>query len=143
VSEAAKSKDIGERVKHSGEIHFYGWDWEYGRLDDQISETVAGFLTAAFKDFPPRLSLPNVYDKNDGRRGPAVDVLTLYVQLDAIGEDCAGPEWSFNLWDVFLEELSPHEEYNGGLSDEGRAFAARFRDGLRAMADKIDAIIAP
>lgn len=147
-------------VEHSGQITFKGWNWTFDEIiegfieellkrkgaedgDGLISERVREIVTEGFEEHPPELSLPAAWGKkDDGRGGRGVeDPLTIYVSVEAVGEDCAGPEWSATLADMIDDALELHRaggEPDGDIGDEGREIATRMRDRLRGLADKLD-----
>lgn len=117
-----------------------------GAIDDIIS-AVREALEAAPTDLAdeyrqPSIESPCMAIEGDGIGGPVVtDPLLIYVGLSA-GDDTGDPTWSFSLSDWIDDLIADHEHGASGAFGEGdKVKAGAIRDGLRKLADRLDAAI--
>ncbi len=81
-------------------------------------------------------------DPSDGRDGkPPEDPMEMRVKLPIGGQEFEEPEWSFNLREIVEQLIDSHKGGLSGKIDSSSRGVIRIRDGLRELADMIDAAL--
>jgi len=130
---------MSTRVPNSADIDFSDWGF-IQNMDDWIdTKKFANLVTEAieetFKDNPPAIYFPTVWDDTDGYNNPAPsDPLTVYIDL-YFSSEVEACSWSTTLnesLDSYLEDCEHDGSFKEGLQ--------RIAIGLRQLADRIDKV---
>ena len=124
-------------MKLKGQISLDHFNLEsVGLFTNMLLLSAKEALDLAFADDNTAAFFPAEYGDSDGLGGPApVDPLTVYFQIALDGDD-EGPYWQTSLSEM-LEDTIGYCARDGSFSKG----LERIRDGLRELADKIDAAL--
>lgn len=123
-------------VPHSHPIDVGQWNFLTDPINECIAAAVREALTETFSNEPPELTLPAVWGDQDGDGGPPPEnPLTIYVSIPlAVSDD--GVLFRTTV-DEMVDEYLTYYQDDGSFEDG----LIRIRDGLKALADRLDAIL--
>lgn len=130
-------------VEHMPKIELKEWGLPvFDKIENMVVKEMGEALNEAMEQRPPCISLPFLYGDSDGRGGPAVDPLTIYVELPAFFED-EPPTWTVSFKDAAMEIVDDYmSPSTGRVEDEpGRAILAALTKALRDLADELDGCV--
>lgn len=131
-------------VPHTGDIDLSKWGFNPVWGED-LGKYFSDAIRDAFASDPPELSFPFEWGKDsDGRNGPGVDPLTVYISLPLGEYSDEGPEWSCSLADEVQEIIGLH--CNGSrrvVEEAGVAALTGLAAAFRGLADTLEAAIGP
>ncbi|MCX7177958.1 MAG: hypothetical protein NTX56_04040 [Proteobacteria bacterium] len=139
-----KKKPIGLYDKRSGSFGFDKLELDTKtELDGIINRLIKEAVGIATKEYECHAWFPREWSKGDGIDNTDVaDPTTIYVELPLGDDEDSSPRWKFLLSDLVNSVIELHECGEGGpIGDESRPALVDIRDGLRALADRLDSAL--
>jgi hypothetical protein len=145
-------KIAAKMLPHSGKVDISTWSLEAvedfkAELQKSICAAATEALDLAVK-YDASAWFPNVWnfgeEPSDGINGPPPsDPMTIYVTLPLGPVEYEGPTWGFSLSGLVERVIEGKSSPDGKIYiDRDSKCVAEIRDGLRALAQKIDDAIA-
>lgn len=129
-------------VEHGPGIDLSEWGFGFGgKLDEEVAENVAEIIRQELSEHPPEIRFPFEWGDSDGIGGPAVDPLTVYIELPFTNDWAAPCTWSLSLAEVVDDLIDLHTGVEKIEDTNGAKVARQLAAAFRTLADKLEASI--